>query len=685
MATSNDGSSSGEDREAVEVTPASFPVTPTPLQPASIETIMARLAQQDAAQKATTDQIAALAKILAPLTANVEASTVQYRRHLFSTERATEAAPTQTTNQDVAVNDVAQTPTTLDVQTINKLAALKQSVLDISSKIHHVTTSAPQIERVLAESLRTPFTEKITKVRLRKMEKLRLPTFDGVSDPSAHVTSFNIAMRRANLSDEEKDAGFCQLFVETLEGIALNWFTGLQEDSVDSFHDLSTAFLKNYIMFTRQEATATDLWNLNHANGQSLRDFMEKFKSIVSKVDVPDHIAVESLMNTLHIKSPFRADLYRHPTRSVPDAIARSNNFIWMEEDTRAKVARETARKQTPARTNGTRQEPRQHSAGGKPNQKKGYMNAIDDGEPSGSATTVREKGWNHWDRDTNQKKSSSPEPTGSTAGEPSKWCSYHEVKSHDTRDGKVLYGHFLKSIESGKIEIESPQKPKNNKSWSKNKEKKTQKSQEKALQIGERTSPERPAVNNLNLEGESTDDEPPKNRRRVEVILSQQADSSDDEVPSQKRELREELNNKMQSKDLRTFLKRITDLRISLDESKAKKTARDSTTANPRILPADLRDHLNSKVEDLRTKLSQTKRQDLRPCLEAKRQAQQELLKATNFPHLNVIMGGLPPCGNSVRAVKDYRRQAITCAKVDLASRNRLPNLFLGGRHSWS
>ena len=135
---------------------------------------------------------------------------------------------------------------------------------------------------------------------------------------------------------------------------------------------------------------------------------MEKFKSIVSKVDVPDHIAVESLMNTLHIKSPFRADLYRHPTRSVPDAIARSSNFIRMEEDTRAKAAKEAAGKQAPARTNDTRQEPRQHSTSGKPNQKRGYMNAVDEEEPSGSAVVVREKGWNHWDRDTAQQKSSS-------------------------------------------------------------------------------------------------------------------------------------------------------------------------------------------------------------------------------------------------------------------------------------
>ncbi|XP_022559922.2 uncharacterized protein LOC106373496 [Brassica napus] len=312
------------------------------------------------------------------------------------------------------------------------------------------------------------------------MDKLRLLTFDGVSDPSAHVTSFNIAIRRANLYDEEKNAGFCQLFVETLEGIALNWFTGLQENSVNSFHDLSTAFLKNYIMFTRQEATATDLWNFNHANGQSLRDFMEKFKSVVSKVDVPDHIAVESLMNTLHIKFPFRADLYRHPTRSVPDAIARSNNFIRVEEDTRAKAAG----KQTPARTNDTRQEPRNHSTGRKPNQKRGYMNVVNEEEPSGSAVLVREKGWNHWDRDTAQLKSSSPKPTSSNAAEPSKWCTYHEVNSHDTKDCKALYEHFLKSIENGKIEIKPPpQRPRNNKSWGKNKDKKSQKSQAMAHQ----------------------------------------------------------------------------------------------------------------------------------------------------------------------------------------------------------
>ncbi|KAL0662124.1 hypothetical protein Bca4012_098961 [Brassica carinata] len=72
MVIGNDSSSSGEEREALEATPAPevtptpTPVTPLP-HPATMETILARLALQEAAQKAAVDQITAIAKILAPL------------------------------------------------------------------------------------------------------------------------------------------------------------------------------------------------------------------------------------------------------------------------------------------------------------------------------------------------------------------------------------------------------------------------------------------------------------------------------------------------------------------------------------------------------------------------------------------------------------------------------------------
>ena len=115
------------------------------------------------------------------------------------------------------------------------------------------------------------------------------------------MTAFNIAMGRNHFSDEERDAGLCQLFGESLSGPALCWLSNLKEGSIDSFHDLSASFLKNYIMWSHQGASMADLWKLSESSIESLKDFMEKFKGVLSKVHVPDHTTVEALTNTLWI------------------------------------------------------------------------------------------------------------------------------------------------------------------------------------------------------------------------------------------------------------------------------------------------------------------------------------------------------------------------------------------------
>lgn len=48
---------------------------------------MERFAQQDAAQKATTEQLDALAAILAPLIGNLNNPTVAIKRQLFNTDQ----------------------------------------------------------------------------------------------------------------------------------------------------------------------------------------------------------------------------------------------------------------------------------------------------------------------------------------------------------------------------------------------------------------------------------------------------------------------------------------------------------------------------------------------------------------------------------------------------------------------
>ena len=112
--------------------------------------------------------------------------------------------------------------------------------------------------------------------------------------------------------------------------------------------------------------------------------------------------------------------------------------------------------------------------------------------------------------------------------------------------------------------------------------------------------------MNSLNLEDESIDEERPKNRRRVEVILSRSDHSSNNEIPPIAPDLHDKLGRRTEqphlpaanSEDLRVLLKRKaamvsvskTDLRETLNESKARKVAHTIVAPSPEPQITDLR-----------------------------------------------------------------------------------------------
>jgi len=69
-------------------------------------------------------------------------------------------------------------------------------------------------------------------------------------------------MGRVMLTERELEAGYCQLFIESLSGTALEWFSKLEPNSIDSFDKLSVAFLKHYSMFVEDDLTIADLWGI---------------------------------------------------------------------------------------------------------------------------------------------------------------------------------------------------------------------------------------------------------------------------------------------------------------------------------------------------------------------------------------------------------------------------------------
>ena len=72
----------------------------------------------------------------------------------------------------------------------------------IHAIVHMATSSAPDIDMVIEKTRRTPFTSKITSVKLHHVGKLKFPECAGNSDPKSHIRAFRLAISRAHLTDD---------------------------------------------------------------------------------------------------------------------------------------------------------------------------------------------------------------------------------------------------------------------------------------------------------------------------------------------------------------------------------------------------------------------------------------------------------------------------------------------------
>ncbi|XP_018460267.1 uncharacterized protein LOC108831207 [Raphanus sativus] len=160
------------------------------------------------------------------------------------------------------------------------------------------TSAAPDIDLAIEETRRTPFTDRISGMKLSTIGKIKFPEYSGNSDPKAHIRAFRVAISRTHLNDNEKEAGYCRFFAENLTGSALEWFAGLEENSIDNFTQLVSAFLKQYSVFIKTITTEADLWNLKQAPFEPLRAYINKFREIKAKIaNLNDGVALAALKN----------------------------------------------------------------------------------------------------------------------------------------------------------------------------------------------------------------------------------------------------------------------------------------------------------------------------------------------------------------------------------------------------
>ncbi|CAA7030116.1 unnamed protein product [Microthlaspi erraticum] len=163
----------------------------------------------------------------------------------------------------------------------------------MKSYVHAATSAPPDIDLVIRETRRTPFTKKIAHARVREAGKIKFPEYSGNSDPRAHVRSFMLAITKAHLTAEEEEA----VFIET-------------------------------------RATEADLWTLTQGQGEPLRSYEDRFKQIKAQIpNLNENVALRALTYGLWFSSKFKEELQLRHNSGLDDALHKANAFARTEEE----------------------------------------------------------------------------------------------------------------------------------------------------------------------------------------------------------------------------------------------------------------------------------------------------------------------------------------------------------------
>ena len=175
-----------------------------------------------------------------------------------------------------------QRPVSPDDQNSDLLREIRKEMDELRSAIKEKTERS--VDR-LVRATDSPFTTAVLECPVPS--KFRLPqleSFGGLKDPQDHLNTFKTTLGLQHPSDEI----LCRSFPTTLKGAAREWFTKLPTSSVDSFEQLSNAFLRHFIGGQHPKRPADHLLTVRQGEKETLRSYVKRFTRKTLEVDEAD-------------------------------------------------------------------------------------------------------------------------------------------------------------------------------------------------------------------------------------------------------------------------------------------------------------------------------------------------------------------------------------------------------------
>ena len=107
-----------------------------------------------------------------------------------------------------------------------------------------------------------------------------MPTFamfNGSNNPYDHMLHYNQAMTL----NAGNDHMLCKVFPASLQGSVLAWFHKLPRNLINSFNELWTVFISQYLCSVRQKRNISFLLTIVKQEEENIRDFTRRFEQAI--------------------------------------------------------------------------------------------------------------------------------------------------------------------------------------------------------------------------------------------------------------------------------------------------------------------------------------------------------------------------------------------------------------------
>ncbi|KAL2245951.1 UNVERIFIED_CONTAM: hypothetical protein Sindi_2863300 [Sesamum indicum] len=170
--------------------------------------------------------------------------------------------------------------------------------------------------------------EEVNKALPAGLKVSNLSEYDGTGDPQEHLDKIYAKIDWYDLSD----AAYCKVFRTTLSQRALAWFNQLPAGTISSLEQLVQRFLHHFPMNKKVPKTAAYLFTIRQREGETLRDFMQRFVDAVHEVPHVNQELLASIVQQNLQPGRFKESIAGKPPSTMEDLLVRSQKYIRIEE-----------------------------------------------------------------------------------------------------------------------------------------------------------------------------------------------------------------------------------------------------------------------------------------------------------------------------------------------------------------